>query len=100
MKFILIALASLLALANCQTYTSYCPSGEYFGYVSTAFTQCLSPVTGLSTTSSNYAPNGIYKVTSANGADQCCYNCATQTGGKCTTWTYDGCGNCYLSSAT
>lgn len=101
MKFVIL-LTSLLAMANCQTAVTntYCPSGEYFGYVSTAYTQGLSPITGLDTTSSNYSPTGIYRVTVSNGADQCCYNCAKQTSGTCTTWTYDGCGNCYLSSAT
>ena len=99
---VIIALVStlLISAANCQTAvtTANCPSGEYYNYASTAYTNRLSPVTTLAGV--NYNSGGFYAVTSASGADQCCYNCATQTGGACTTWTYDGCGRCYLSSAT
>lgn len=92
----------VLGLTNAQTATypsnGMCPSGEYVGYSSTAYSQRLSPVTVLAGT--QYFSGGFYQVTNVNGADQCCYNCATQTSGQCTTWTYDGCGKCYLSSAT
>ena len=96
----LSVILSVLALTNAQTAltTSYCPTGEYYNYKSTAYMYGYSPILTLAGTT--YNTGGFYAVTSANGADQCCYNCRTQTGGTCTTWTYDGCGRCYLSSAT
>ena len=101
MKFFLIALTTLVSLANCQTqieYTSLCPSGIINNEYSYDFISKSYPITGLIGTPANYSPNGMYKVTTANGADQCCYNCNTQTNYQCSSWTYDGCGNCYLTS--
>ena len=73
---------------------------QYVGYQSTAYQGKLSPVTvvggvtyntgGFYQTNSNYIP--------AQSADQCCKACVTQTNGACTTWTYDGCNTCYLTS--
>lgn len=76
------------------TLTTYCPSGMYTGFTSTALLNKAFPITTIAGVS--YTSSGFYGATSA---EQCCYNCATQTDGACTTWTYDSCGRCYLSSA-
>ena len=96
---ILNLIGSLVALVHGQTsYTTYCPTGINTNYKATSYVSLLAPVTTLAGVT--YNTGGFYAVTASNGAEQCCYNCRTQTGGKCTTWTYDGCGKCYLSSAT
>ena len=106
MKFLLIALTNLLfisqlSLTNGQatTITPLCKQWYGTGVVPDDFLTKSHPLTELIGTPQNYSPSGIYKVTMSNGADQCCYNCKYQSNGKCTSWTYDGCGNCYLSSA-
>lgn len=94
-------LAALAVNGQTPITTANCPTGEYVNYKSTAYAYGYSPVRQLTSGSSSYC--GFYGTTAstaAASADQCCKACATQSGGACTTWTYDGCGRCYLSSAT
>ena len=71
-----------------------CTTGSHENYKTTAYMYNLSPVSmnGVGLNS-----GGFYAVDSAI---ECCYSCASLASGLCTTWTYDGCGRCYLSSAT
>lgn len=93
---IVVIVAISLAFVNGQTTAPYCPTGLYTGYQSTAFLS--SRASGVSQLAGvTYSSGGFY---SARSAEECCYNCRTQTNGACTTWTYFGCGRCFLSSAT
>ncbi len=96
---VIFAGSMMIGLTHGQSTNQYCPTGAYVNYISSAYQQLLSPVTYLA--GATYTSGGLYAVTAANGADQCCYNCLNKTNGQCTTWTYDACKNvCYLSSAT
>ena len=101
-SLILLSVTTISINAQTKTITDNCPSGQYVGFQSTAYQGKLSPVTVLAGVT--YNTGGFYQTassyTAAQSADQCCRNCATQTNGACTTWTYDGCNTCYLSSAT
>lgn len=102
--FSIVVLNCLLALVAGQTVPNPCSTGSYTGYASTEYFNRQFPVNVLN--GRNYNSGGFYF---ASSAEQCCYNCITQTGGACTTWTFDGCptrtnsgtwaGKCYLSSA-
>lgn len=91
---ILMSTLAFLA-ANGETTLPNCPSGVNYNYQSTAYQNKWSPITYLN--GQTFNSGGFY---SGNSAEECCYNCFYKTDGKCTTWTYDGCGVCYLSSAT
>ena len=99
-SLICVIFAVSTTIAYGQTTATYCPSGYYSGYTSTAQQQHTAPIMTLSGrtyyTCATQQKAGYYNATSA---EQCCYNFATQTGGTCTTWTYDSCGRCYLSTA-
>ena len=99
---ILLSVTTILINAQTKTITDNCPTGLYVGFQSSDYQSKLFPVTVLAGVT--YNTNGIYQTaatyTPAQSADQCCRNCATQSNGACTAWTYDGCNTCYLSSAT
>lgn len=84
-----------ISSVNGVTYWPSCPSGANINFKSTDFDIRRAPITVLA--GQTYSSGGLF---AAHSAEECCYNCATQTNNKCTTWTYDGCGVCYLSSAT
>ena len=92
-KVILISCCAILAV-NAGYSTPNCPNLND-NYRSTAYDNRLSPITTVN--GQTYTTNGGFFA--ASSAEQCCLNCWKYTNGLCTTWTYDGCGTCYLSSA-
>lgn len=89
--FLAFLIGSFAVLAQGATYTTNCPTGINNNYRATCFQSGTSLVSS--------AASGA-TVTAASTAEQCCYICRAQTSVKCTTWTFDGCGFCYLSGAT
>jgi len=99
-------LIALSLLAGYESTTISCPNcGSNVAnqnYYASSLPSKSSPITGLSTTASNYAPNGLYY--SVSSVNQCCYNCYLYTSSTCTSFTFiqSSCGTnyCFLSNMT
>ena len=102
--FLSLISLSLLAVYHCQSMTTptYCPTGMYSNGQTYAYRNSASdPNKVLCLAGKQYSSGGFYQSTAgASSAEQCCYNCRTQTNGLCSSWTLDSQGRCYLSYNT